>query len=216
MGFENNVYGAVHPENSENMENEERDRHNQEKKIREQAPKGRQPFVPVEELPDNEAETAIYENANNSVEGNKEEIELDKFGFVSVLEDYFNEVADDKKEELFKNINEFLVEYRTILDNEKDEKSAIKAASKAFKRIIGTPITGYDAKTGKIFFEVNRAKYIQVKDKKAPANAIKAKYNKYGKPVDPNQDPVEKNMRDGRKKTKPARPGVKMPWRRHK
>jgi len=214
MSFENNVYGAVHPENSHNIENEDRDRHNQEKKIREQVPNGNQPFVSAEDIPDNEAESAIYANAEDSVEGSKEEFELDKFGFVSVLEDYFNKVADDKKEELFNSINEFLIEYRTILDNEKDEKSAIKAASKAFNRIIGTPITGYDAKTGKIFFEVDKAKYIKVRDKKAPADAVKVEYDKYGKPVDPDQTPAERMTEERKKKTKPAKPGIKMPWRK--
>src|SRR5680860_414529 len=96
--------------------------------------------MPNTEIPDRRAELDIYKNAETSVSGNEEGANLDKFGFVSVLEDYFNRVADDKKDELFEHINDFLVEYRTILDNKKDERAAIKAASKAFEKIIGVPI----------------------------------------------------------------------------
>ncbi|MCF7860093.1 hypothetical protein K9M09_00515 [Patescibacteria group bacterium] len=215
MGFENNVYGAVHPENSYNQENEERDRQNLQRENKKNSPKGNEePFVSIKEVVDEDAESAIYENVEASIEKNKDEFEFDKFGFVSVLNDYFDKVADDKKEELFKNVNEFLVEYRAILDNEQDERTALKKANKAFYKIIGEEVTGYDAETGKIYFNLEKAKFIKVRDKKAPINAIKVEYDKYGKPVDPNRTPTEKMMEERRKKTKPAKTGLKMPWRR--
>ncbi|MDD2681162.1 MAG: hypothetical protein PHE20_03670 [Patescibacteria group bacterium] len=139
----------------------------------------------IEEAPDENAEQDIYEFVDN---GEKIESgpELDKFGFVQVLEDYFEKVNDNKKEEFLKRTNEFLTEYRKILDNAKDEKSALKDASNAFYKIIGKEITGYD-ENGKIFFDLERARLIRVRNKKAPIDAIRVKYDKNGRPQDPSK-----------------------------
>ncbi|MBN2884820.1 hypothetical protein JXE04_02760 [Patescibacteria group bacterium] len=232
MSFENNVYGNVHPENTYNIENEDRDRHNLEKDNRSRAPHGNKPFIHIEDVEDVEdvegSESDIYETAENGTE--KDEFEFDKFGFVSVLNDYFDQVSQNDKAELFKHINEFLIEYRAILDNSKDEKTALKASSKAFEKIIGTPITGYNAETGKIFFEVDRNKYVKVVDKKAPIDAIKVDYDSNGRPVDPatrkisknkqlkiNKDALEfkgdKEINARNIKTTRAKQGIKLPWR---
>ena len=181
-------------------------------------------FVRIQKITDKDVDQDIFkeyedaglginENIETDIADNKEEFELDKFGFVSVLEDYFNKVADNKKEELMRRMTEFLAEYRKILDNEKDERTALKKANKAFYQIIGEEVTGYDAETGKIYFNLEKAKFIKVRDKKAPVDAIKVEYDKYGKPVDPDRTPTEKMMEERRKKIKPAKTGLKMPWR---
>jgi hypothetical protein len=223
MGFENNVYGNVHPENSYNSENEDRDRHNLENENKSHSSYGNELFVPIEEIEDKDAESDFYEKVEESMTKNKDEFEFDKFGFLPVLNDYFNQVSKDKKAELFQHINEFLVEYRSILDNSKDEKTAMKASAKAFEKIIGTPITGHDAETGKISFEVYRNKYVRVTDKKAPSSAIKTEYDKYGRPVD--YEAVKKNNKNKQNvsdqgladkrniKTKKSSHYLKLPWR---
>jgi len=215
MGFENNVYGSIHPENTYNLENEDRDRQNIQKENREKSSNGHQPYVSIEDVPDENAEKDVYGAEDENIYENKNTFEFDKFGFVQVLQDYFDKVGDDKKEELFRNTNEFLVEYRRILDNAKDEKTALKEAENAFYKIIGEQVSGYDTETGKISFDVEKAKFIKVRDKSAPSDAIKVEYDKYGKPVDPDETPAIKKIKEvNTMRTKHAKPGLKMPWRR--
>jgi hypothetical protein len=138
----------------------------------------------IENISDENAEKDIYDSVENSFKETENNSELDKFGFVQVLQDYFNKVSDDKKEELFKNINKFLAEYRKILDNTKDEEAALKKSNKAFRRIIGEEIGIYNAETGKISSDLHKSGFVKVEDKKAPIDADRVEYDRNGRPVD--------------------------------
>jgi hypothetical protein len=197
MGFENKGYGSIDSGDIYNLPGQD------DLRLKE-----------IEEVPDENAEKDIYNSVKNSFKENENNSELDKFGFVQVLQDYFNKVSDDKKEDLFRDANKFLVEYRKILDNIKNEKTALKEASRAFYKIIGKEIGGYNAETGKISFDLGKTKFVKVRDKKAPINAVKIEYDKNGRPVNPDKTPAVKKIKETSNiKTKHAKPGLKMPWR---
>jgi hypothetical protein len=208
MSLEKDVYGATHPENAYNLENEDRDRALQAREG--EIAKGRQPFVSIENVPDEDAEDAIYARAQAGLDREAKKADQDKFGFASMVTDFFSKVSADKKEEFLGKSVLFLEEYRRILASGLGSKEAREASQKAFDTIIGRQILSHDVESGKHDFSLEKAEYINVTEKSAPADAYHSQYDNKGRVIDP-----EKPVKEKVKKTKSSflKTAFKLPWR---
>jgi len=201
------VYGAIHPENTYNLENEERDRKLNEKE--QKMNKGEQVFIDVEDLPDSEALTDVYRQAEFGVADKMKNIDRDKFGFAELVADFFEKIPQKDKEDFLNRSVLFLEEYQKILNSEISEKEALSASQKAFDNIIGRQVLSHDLDSGEYNFSLEKAAYIKVKDKKAPADSYHPQYSSKGRVIDPEESTQAKIKK---KKFSFFNRGFKLPW----
>jgi len=166
----------MHSEESYNLENEDRDRRELE-----QEQKGRNAFIPIEEVPDEDAEDAIYEQVQAALDQEKleqeEEKEVDKFGYVEMLNKIVGQLKDKEKDQFLKDTLIFMPLHQRIVndehlsDQEKDELLRQK-----FEKIIGYQVSARDMKSGEKDFSLHKPKFIRAKEKQAPLNAYHPSY----------------------------------------
>lgn len=183
----------LHSEESYNLENEDQDRRELE-----QEQKSRNVFIPIEEVPDEDAEDAIYEQAQAALDQEKleqaEAREVDKFGYISILNNIVTQLEEKEKDQFLKDVLVFMPLHQRIVndehlsDQEKDELLRQK-----FEKIIGYQVSARDMESGEKDFSLHKPKFIRVKEKQAPLNAYHPSYVNAGgrqQAVDPESQVV--------------------------
>jgi hypothetical protein len=184
-----NPHGETpHEESGYNLPDEEVERNALEKEQ-----KGKEAYVPIEEVADEDVEENIYEQAEEAVKQQikdwETQAEGDEFGYIAMMSEVFRKLNNKEKDRfledslIFMPLHSKIVNEENFSDEEKD-----KLLRDKFTKIFGHQISTYDAETNTTSMSLHKNKYIKVSKKTAPADAYHPAYvNKGGRPfaVDP-------------------------------
>mgnify|MGYP001809569217 CR=1 FL=1 len=173
-------YGAVHPANTDNVPNEDRDR---QQLLKQQ--EGQNTFVPIEEVSDPEAEAKIYDNIQDSLDADASKLDADRFGFIAQMQDLLVKVPDTDREKFLDKSVEFLTKYQQIIKKNIDSKKAEKEAQDIFDKIFGKQLLSYDPVSGEEEMTLHTTDFVKVTNKKAPVLGFRPEYNAKGQAIDP-------------------------------
>lgn len=164
---------TLHPEDSYNLEDGDRDRKEMEDVSKRS--KGQEPYVPIEEVEDKDAEQAIYDYVEESIQ--KEDV--DEFGYIAMMNEIVAKLAKEEKEEFLDNVSIFIALNRKVV-NEKSlsDKEKDKLLREKFTQIFGHQVLSYDAESGATSMSMYKNKFVKVTDKAAPTYAYKPEYIK--------------------------------------
>jgi len=171
-----NPYGETpHAEGSYNLPDEDRDR-----KDLETAEKGRNAFVPIEEVEDEDAEAAIY----NHVEESIEKKDVDQFGYMDMMNRIIVGLKAEEKDKFLDNSSVFLPLHRQIINDEHlSDEEKDKLLRDKFTKIFGHQVLAYDTASGDTETSLHKPEFVTAAEKAAPIYATKAKYDERGRPT---------------------------------
>jgi hypothetical protein len=219
--FESNSTRASNPRGEvykdENLDNEDDNRGNLE-----QAQKGRNAYVQIENVSDEDAEQAIYDNVEASIiqerEGRESQLEPDQFGYIAMMDKIVGRLDKKEKEKFLDNGLMFLpLHHKIVNDDYLSDQEKDKLLREQFTKIFGHQISTYDAENTTTSMSMYKKQFIKVSDKEAPADAYHPGYiNKGGRPFAVDSVSKEKTVKSEKKTKKEDRNKslFKLPFRK--
>jgi hypothetical protein len=160
---------TLHTEDSYNLPDEDRDR-----KDLENAYKGDKAFVPSEEIEDENAEKAIYDQFRVLIE---QEDAADHFGYIDMMQEIVEKLDKKEKDKFLDNSLIFLPLHRDIVNDEHlSDEEKDRLLREKFVQIFGHQVLSYDGDTRATKVSMYKKGFIKVIDKAAPRVASRAKY----------------------------------------
>lgn len=183
-------------------------------------------YLDEEKTPDENAESEMIRNADEAIRREREKkSESDPFEYSQTLIKLHEGASKSEKDNILNKISIFTESYRKII---KDESINIEQqeieAKKLFDKTFGKLIYGYNSETDSHSLGTHQTEgYINVKNKKAPVDAYRQKYDSRGRAIDPDA-PIKKDDRKKNQNKPKKRPNIsniftnniKFPFRKKK
>jgi len=204
----------IHSEESYNLENEDRDRRELE-----QEQKGRNAFIPIEEVPDEDAEDAIYEQAQAALDQEKleqeEKKEVDKFGYVEMLNNIVGQLKDKEKDQFLKDTLVFMpLHQRIVNDDNLSDREKDELLRQKFEKVIGYQVFSRDMESGEQDLSLHKTKFVKIREKQVPVDAYHPQYiEKGGRAYPIDLDAPQQNVTIKKEKSF-SKSNYKLPFRK--